>query len=403
MSGKDRSLVRSVLRKATDPIYDLKRWARLRTASAWRRRFTNTVFVGITGSHGKTTATELLSQMLATMGPTHAGILRNIPKSVARGVIRARPQHYRYFVQEVSGHAPGAMEKSVGVIQPIVGVVTAVGGDHRKAFAGSWEATAAEKAKLVHSLPADGLAVLNADDPLVAAMADRCRCRVVTYGRTEGADLRLLTASSTWPSRLAFELAYRGDRFMVKSRLVGVHWTLSIQAALLAALELGTERSACLDVIASFEPLFNRMSVHAAPNGAWYILDADKASFFGVEACLGFLEEASAPRKTVVFGQISDHPGDSRSQYYKVARMALARADRVFFTGVHAARVRRLATGEFAGRLFFDEQPEKVLAHLSGDAMDGEIVYIKASNATGLQPIFVPKHKPGSSHVSSVL
>jgi len=396
MSRQDRNFIKTALRATMDPFYDAKRWTRRRVAGMWRRRLAGTVFIGITGSHGKTTATRLLGQFLETLGPTHAGSYQNTSKAVARGVFRTKRQRQSYFVQEVSGHRPGAVDQSVDVLQPTVGIVTAVGGDHRKQFGGSWEAIAAEKAKLVHRLPADGLAVLNADDPLVAAMAAGCRCRVVTYGRADGADLRLLKATSAWPNRLTFEVAYRGEQFTVTSRLVGVQWALSIQAALLTALELGASRSKCLDVVASFEPLFNRMSVHPAPNDAWYILDADKASFFGIEACLQFLEEASAPRKTVIFGLISDYPGDARSYYSKAARLALARADRVYFTGPHAARVRRLAKGEFAGRLFFEEDSAKVLEHLFCDSVKDEVIYIKASKSTELQPLFVQKHQPSA-------
>lgn len=389
----NRTLLRAFLRKLTDPIYNLKRKVRLLLAGIWRRRFTKTVFIGITGSHGKTTATGIIAEVLSTRGPTYAGILSNQPKTIARALLRTKPRQYRYFVHEVSGNEPGAVEKSAGVLQPNVGIVTAVGGDHRSAFAGSWEATAAEKAKLVYGVPAEGLAVLNADDPLVAAMAEGCRCRVVTYGRAEGTDLRVIEPSSAWPGRLTFDIEYGGERFTVKTRLIGVHWTLSVSAALLAALELGTDRADCLKVIESYEPVFNRMSVHPGPNGAWYILDAEKASFFGIEACLGFLETASAPRKTVVVGLISDHPGASRSHYYKVARMALDRADRVIFTGAQAARVRRLATGEFAGRLFVQEEPGKVLEMLTEDALADEIIYIKASVASGLARVFVPGHQ----------
>lgn len=389
----NRTLFRSFLRRATDPIYNLKRRTRLLAAGVWRRRFTKTVFIGITGSHGKTTATAILTEALATRGSTYAGILLNHPKSIAHAVFGAKPRDYRYFVHEISGNEPGTVEKSVSVLQPSVGIVTAVGGDHRKSFGGSWEATAAEKAKLVHRLPAEGLAILNADDPLVAAMADGCRCRVVTYGRAEGADLRVLEPSSAWPDRLTLDVEYGGERFAVKTRLIGVHWTLSVSAALLAALELGTDRSDCLKAIEACEPVFNRMSVHPAPNGAWYILDAEKGSFFGIETCLGFLEEASAPRKTVVVGLIADHPGASRPHYNKVARMALDRADRVIFTGAQATRVRRLATGEFAGRLFVEEKPERVLEMLTEDAVVGEIIYIKSSTALGLARVFVPGHQ----------
>jgi len=124
--------------------------------------------------------------------------------------------------------------------------------------------------------------------------------------------------------------------------------------------------------------------------------DAEKASFYGIEACLDFLEEASAPRKTVIFGLISDYPGAAREYYYKAARLALARADRVYFTGPQAPRVRRLAKGEFAGRLFFEEEPEKVFEHLFRDTIKDEVIYIKASKSTELQPLFVPNHETGA-------
>jgi UDP-N-acetylmuramyl pentapeptide synthase len=161
-------------------------------------------------------------------------------------------------------------------------------------------------------------------------------------------------------------------------------------AALLAALELGVAGSTCVSVIEAFEPLFNRMSVHPGPNGAWYVLDANKASFFGIEACLQFLDVAIAPRKTVVVGTIADYPGSSRHHYYKVARMALGKADRVIFTGSNSSRVRRLAAEEFAGRLFVRERPKDVLQVLSEDAVPDEIIYIKATRIDRLARVFVP-------------
>jgi UDP-N-acetylmuramoyl-tripeptide--D-alanyl-D-alanine ligase len=382
-------VLRSFLRKATDPLNEIRRRARSRAALLWRNRLGKTIFVGITGSHGKTTATVLLGQMLQTNGPTYAHKDHYFlnAKSAAQTVLRTRPWYHRYCVREISGHKPGAIEESTRYLQPSVGVVTAIGGDHRRAFR-SFEATAAEKAKLVHGLPASGLAVLNNDEPLVAAMGPGCSSKVVSFGRAEDATLRLLGASSMWPARLTLEVAYRGDQFTVESQLVGVHWATSILAALLTALELGVSRQACLTVINSFEPVFNRMSAHPGPNGAWYVLDADKASFSGVDACLGFLETASASRKTVIVGTIADYPGTSRAHYYKVARMALARADRVYFTGPNAARVRRLQAGEFAGRLFVIEEPKDILTLVSDDALAGEIIYVKATRADRLASVF---------------
>jgi UDP-N-acetylmuramoyl-tripeptide--D-alanyl-D-alanine ligase len=382
-------MLRAFLRRATDPIYDFKRSARRRIAAAWRRMFRTTTFIGITGSHGKSTATGVLGAILARCGKTRVGVGLNVTRDIVMGILAARPGAYRYWVQEVAGERPMAIENSCRVLQPTIGIVTAIGGDHRRAF-GSIEGIAAEKSKLVHRLPADGLAVLNADDPLVAAMAAGCACRVVTFGRAENADLRLLAARANWPERLTLEVAYRGEPLTVKTRLVSAQWSVSIMAALLAALELGASPSTCLAAIEPIEPLYNKMSPHPGPNGACLVLDAYKASFHGIEACLAFLDDAVAPRKTVVVGTIADYVGASRSHYYKVAHMALERADRVIFTGANANRVRRLATGALAGRLFIRERPQDLLQMLSEDALPDEIIYVKGTRADRLGRLFVP-------------
>ena len=378
------------MRRATDPIYDLKRYLRRRAAAFWRRRFDDTIFIGITGSYGKTSATGLLGAMLEKAGPTKTSVFHNSAKRTIRAILRTLPGRYRYFVQEVSGDRPGAVADTITFLQPTVGIVTTIGGDHRQNFR-SLEATAAEKSKLVHQLPLDGLAVLNIGDPLVEKMGSGCRCMVVYYGRGENADLRLISATSKWPARLILEVEYRGERFTVKSRLIGTHWCVSVMAALLAALELGVSRSACLEAIATFEPVFNRLSVHNGPRDSTIILDAEKASNSSMEACLEFLGAASASRKTAVIGTISDHPGAARSHYHRCARIALNGADRVFFTGKQAQRVRRLKDGEYADRLFIVESTRELHEQIARDAIPGELIYIKASRADQLHDLFVPR------------
>src|SRR5690606_210368 len=247
-----------------------------------------------------------------------------------------------------------------------------------------------EKGNLVRALPASGLAVLTADAPNVAAMASHSPCRVATFGAKSDADLRLIEARSSWPERLSLIVEYRGERFAVKTRFVGEHWAVSVMAALLTAMELGVAREDCLSTIETVAPAYNRMSVHASPHGGWYVLDAFKSCFFGIETCLKFMADARAPRRTVLVGTISDYPGSSRAHYHKVARMALAVADRVIFTGRNADRVRKLAAGEFAGRLFHHETAADAIRMLESDPVPGELIYVKASRVDRLGPLLVP-------------
>lgn len=355
----------------------------------WRFLFVRTTFVAVTGSFGKTTASLLLARMLRTQARTYFRAFWNEPPDIWWSVLRAKPWRARYHVQEVSGHRPGVILWCLAVLRPSVGVVTAVSGDHRKSF-GSFEATAAEKATLVGALPRDGLAVLNADDPFVNAMGASSPCRVVRFGSGADVDLRLVAAQSSWPERLSLEVEYKGRRHLVQTQLVGTHWSVSVMAALLTALEMGVPIDDCLATLGSSSPVYNRMSVHRSVQGTWYVLDAFKASFFGIETCLQFVAQASAPRKTVLFGTISDYPGSSKAHYYKAARMALKVADRVVFTGRNAERVRRLAAGEFAGRLFTSENPADALRIIQADPIPGELIYVKASKVDRIWRLLVP-------------
>jgi UDP-N-acetylmuramoyl-tripeptide--D-alanyl-D-alanine ligase len=268
------------------------------------------------------------------------------------------------------------------MISPTVGVVTAIADDHQRTVHGDRRATAREKAKLLEAIPATGIAVLNADDPLVREMVSSCRCRIVWFGRSEGADLRLLSTTGSWPERLTLRVCFRGEEMTLESRFVGELGALPILAATLTALELGIDVGSAAKTVETFEPIFNRMSVHRGQRGEWYILDAAKAPADSLAASMEFLRQAQATRKTVVLGTISDYAGAGRRTYQRSARSALAVADRVFFVGTNAFRPRRVATGELADRLIMDEQPSRLIPRLLDDVQPDELVYVKGSEKT---------------------
>jgi UDP-N-acetylmuramyl pentapeptide synthase len=144
-----------------------------------RRRLRNVVFIGVTGSAGKTTAKGLIAGLLASrfdgvQNPKGWKTLRTMTLRTMRSglpgaILNARSWH-RYCLLEMGVHQPGALQELVSIAQPSIAVVTNVRTDHLRAF-GSAEAIAAEKGRLVTALPADGTAILNADDPHVLAMA----------------------------------------------------------------------------------------------------------------------------------------------------------------------------------------------------------------------------------------
>jgi aminoacyl-tRNA hydrolase len=309
---------------------------------AMYRRFVlrRTVFVGVTGSCGKTTTKELIDAVLASQftGQKNHGT-RNSTGEVLRNLLRVRGSD-SYCIQELSiGKYCGrfTLESPLKILRPNIGVVTNIGTDHLHLF-GSKQAIAAEKSKLVRSLPRDGSAILNADDPLAFEMADQCIGRVITYGAGPNAMVRGVNFSSAWPERLSFTVQFKDQSFLVQTQLCGVHWMHSVLAALAVGLSLGVSLEVAVQAVQAVPPFPGRMSPEELPSGVTFIRDDWKAPLWSFPPALEFLGQAKATRKLVIVGTISDYLGESKPKYVQIAKQAGAISDYVFFVGRWAPR-----------------------------------------------------------------
>ena len=352
--------------------------------SRWR-------FVAVTGSCGKTTASGLLAHLLDSPSPQLMTNGLNNANGVSKAFFRLIWRSPATAVFEVSGHAPGAIRNTASLLRPSVGVVLVVGLDHTTAF-GPLQATADEKMTLVADLPADGLAILNADDPLIMERTSVTAARVVTFGEADGATLHLLDVHDQWPDPLALTLSWRDETFEVRCQLIGKQSVGVVLASLLTALEMGVDRSSVVKRLAEFEPFMNRMSVHSTPDGRRFILDAWKAPQWTMDTCLAFLEPVEAPRKTVILGTLSDVRGNTRRRYEATARRALEVADRVLFVGDESGRVRRIKDIGARERLFMLDRISDAHDFLQEDRIPGEVIYVKGSRADHLERLMHAAH-----------
>lgn len=302
--------------------------------------------------------------------------------------VRSVPRSCKFCVQEIGAEAPGMIAKHVRMLRPDIGIVTTIGGDHYKAFR-SLEATAKEKGQLVESLPRNGVAILNADDPLVIAMAGRTRARVLTFGLSPDADVRATAVSGKWPERLRVTATHAGESVDLRTGLIGEHWVTSVLAAVACGLACGLDLRACAAAVAGCGPMFGRYSEHTGAKGQVFILDHVKAPVWTVPLGLKFVGAARAPRKTVVFGTLSDYSGAASPRYRKAAREALGVADRVVFAGPQSGHVERLRNDSLGDRLFNFATTYQASAFLASTAMPGELIYIKASLVDHLERIML--------------
>ncbi|MFT4229097.1 MAG: UDP-N-acetylmuramoyl-tripeptide--D-alanyl-D-alanine ligase, partial [Microbacterium sp.] len=191
--------------------------------------------VAITGSNGKTTTKNLVARILSAEGETVAP-RNSFNNEVGAPLTMLRVTHdTRYLVSELSARGPGELTRLGGLIAPDVGVVLMVGLAHGGLF-GSIEATAAAKAELVQQVRAGGLAVLNADDPRVAAMAAIARERGVSvrwFGHGAGADVRAQDVEAT-AAGTTFTVAAGDVSRAMRLRVIGAHHVGNALAAIAA-------------------------------------------------------------------------------------------------------------------------------------------------------------------------
>jgi UDP-N-acetylmuramoyl-tripeptide--D-alanyl-D-alanine ligase len=348
-------------------------------AGVWRRALEKTCFIGITGSAGKTTTKELLHASLSLGSRCIKSFdSDNVLYPTARTLIRVAPWT-QYCVQEVGLSTPGDFEPILRLLRPRVGIVTTVGMDHLR----TREQVAEEKGKLIACLPADGLAVLNTDDDLVAGMASRTSARVVTYGFGENADYCGEVVSAAWPSRLVMRIRHRDTVTVLVTRLLGSYQGTNVLAAIACAHSLGVPMEDIVAGIGSYRPLLGRMSVHTTDRGITFIRDDFKAPAWAFQSTLHYMAEARAARKVIVIGTISSHGGSKREvrNYKQALSSAAEAADQVLLVGQRAqSMLKRMGEADSTARMHAFESVRGASAWLGTYLRPGDLVLLKGSN-----------------------
>jgi len=349
-------------------------------AALWRRRLARTTFVAVTGTHAKTTTKEILAAALAARGPTfRSAANENTGLPLTRNVLRVRPWH-RYAVIEIGVGRPGEMRRLARLVHPDVAVILAVLHTHTRAF-GDQASHAREKAALLAALHSGGVAVLNADDPLVAAMAEGFRGTVVRSGTSPAFDVWADGASSRWPGRLEFDLhTLDGVSLRVRTRLVGAHWCTSVTAALAAARTAGVPLDHAVAAVASVEPAPGRLQPMLLPSGAVVLRDDYDGSFDAFAAGLQALAEACDARRVAVIADASDYGSTARRRRVRgLGREVAAAADVAVFVGEAAAFGRRgaLEAGMAPGNVHAFAALPDAASFLAETLRAGDLVLLK--------------------------
>ncbi|WP_066906996.1 UDP-N-acetylmuramoyl-tripeptide--D-alanyl-D-alanine ligase [Millisia brevis] len=383
--------------------------------------------VGVTGSAGKTSTKDLIAAVLRAEGPTVAppGSMNNElghPWTALRA-----DEKTRFLVLELSARHEGNIRDLTRIVAPRIGAVLNVGSAHLGEF-GSREAIARTKGELVEALPAaadGGVAILNADDPLVAAMADRTAAAVVRVGRGADADVRAEDVTVDESARAAFTLVADGRRVPVRLRVHGEHQVPNSLTAAAVGRACGLDLEVIAAALSAAEAAsIRRMAVATRADGLTVVDDSYNANPESVAAALKalatmvrtrrdaaastspdagptnpfatdpfaddpFADRPAGPRAWAVLGEMRELGDESIREHDRIGRLVVRLdIDRLVVVGtdrpLRAMHQGAVMEGSWGEESVLVPDAEAAIALLSSSVAPDDVVLVKASQSIGL-------------------
>lgn len=350
--------------------------------------------VGLTGSAGKTSTKDLIASVLEPAGTVVAppGSFNNEighPWTALRA-----DESTDFLVLELSARAPGNIAALAEIAPLDIGAVLNVGTAHLGEF-GSRDVIAQTKGELVEALPASGLAILNADDDKVAAMAARTQARVRTVGLSAAADVYATAVEIDDEARASFVLNLEGETAQVRLKVHGEHQVSNALVAASVAIECGQSLAQVAESLSvATARSSRRMDVQTRADGVTVINDSYNANPDSVKAALRSVavmaRTANPPRPTwAVLGEMGELGDEAITEHDLVGRylvrlnishlivVGLGRPQRALFQGA-------IQEGSWGAEAEHVESAEDALAILNDRLAPGDVVLVKASQAVGL-------------------
>lgn len=367
-------------------------WALGELARVVRARWGRTV-IGITGSSGKTMTKELVARLLEAGGYRVIKTIGNynniygLPLSLLSLISEGRsPEDVHYAVLEMGMSGPGEITHLSTIARPNIGVVTTVSAVHLEFFP-SVEAIAEAKAELVDALPEDGLAVLNADNPLVARMRWRRPIAVRTFGIESEADVRARDIRALELEGMAFTLITPSGEARVRTPLLGRHQVMNILAAAAVADVCGVPLTIIADALATVTPYARRGEIVRLPQGIVVIDDSYNSNPRSLLEMARTLREIESARRRVIAAGEMLELGERAAAMHRECGQEIARLGIDLLIGVRGL-ARELVEGAREAGLeaaLFLETPEEAGRWLAEHVQPGDVILIKGSRAVGME------------------
>ena len=365
-----------------------------RVAVAWRKKLDIRV-IGITGSVGKSTTKELTTTVLKQRYRTlkNPGNLNNeigLPMTLWR-----LSEGHNRAVLEMGLYVPGEIKFLCDMAKPVVGVITNIGTVHAEK-AGSQDEIARGKAELLQALPPgpEGVAILNYDDELVRAMADKTDARIFYYGLSPEADLWADHVEGLGLDGIKFQLHYQDETMHVKVPLIGRHSVHTVLRAAAVGLVEGLSWEEIIRGLRSGHTQLRLVAVRAAC-GAMILDDTYNASPKSMLADLNLLEEMEG-RKVAVLGDMLELGRYEHQGHRKVGIRAAEVVDTLVTVGKLGKIIAKTAaeSGLKKESIHSFEDNQDAIKFLNQNLTEKDVVLVKGSHGMRMDKIVAALEEP---------
>jgi UDP-N-acetylmuramoyl-tripeptide--D-alanyl-D-alanine ligase len=354
-----------------------------RLANAVRREWGGRV-IGVTGSAGKTTTKEAVAQVLGRkFRVLKSAANLNNAFGVPLQLLRLERGHEVAVIEMGMNHA-GEIAALARIAEPNWAVVSNVAPVHMEFFPDGLPAIARAKYELVQALPADGIAVLNADDLYVKQFGRGMEGRVVYYGTGAESQIRAVNIEEVGIEGVRFDVVVAGVCERVHLSLMGRHNVLNALAAIAAGAQSGMSLKECADAVAGLRPADKRGEL-LKWRGATLINDCYNSNPRALDAMVDALVATPGERHIVIAGEMLELGPESEALHAANGqRMATRRVDAV--VGVRGAAKSLVDAAKQGGvEAIFVETAEEAGVWLKSHVRAGDIVLLKASRGVRLE------------------
>lgn len=350
------------------------------------RKHKKIIVIGVTGSYGKSSTKDYIAQILEKkFNVLKTKGTNNTPIGIANTILMGLRENTEVFVVEMGAYKRGEIKEMCEMVNPSIGVLTAVSPQHMSLF-GSLENTMEAKYELIESLPKDGVALFNGNNKNARKLSVKPKIKKVLYGTLQGENSKIkndISAKNIIVHKdfISFDVVIGDKTMRLTTPLIGGHNVENILPGIYLANYLGMKENTIKNTVAHLTSIPNTMIRHEV-KGIAYIDDTFNASPDAVLAAVEYMK-AYKGRKILILQPMIELGKDAKKEHRRVGEEIGKICDYVFLTNknFYNVIVEGINTSKYSCKVAVSASQD-IAAFITKTARKGDIIVFEGKEAS---------------------